>query len=854
MEGSERRDSDYVEGSALCLEGLRKYRDLDFIGAIKDLKKSLIMIGDNYEESYKLFGHLGSAYFANKQYEEALVYQKKAMQKMKKLGNASPEELRSNVHNMAQSYKNLREYEKAIECYHEETTLMGKDHTNICSIYSEIGDAYRHWQRGDQACNFYEKSIKCASSATDIAVAPTYNNLGSIYLAQSQNDMEKAALNSEKQAKACDLFCKSLACYKKSLSLGTACGHDPEGHAAALNNLATAYVMLGQIPDAVKTMKELIKFNTKYFGAKSAKTKKAQSDLQLMESIDPALLEGPVEEFLNATRELDNTTCAGCSKTGLVGLKCCSKCKTAFYCSSKCQVKDWEERHKKECKKLKSLNKANKVLEKFDKDAKKKAKEEYKFGEIVPETDGRLLGATFYAQNFCKTIGGCIPPGSMVKDNLPPITLETPPMLRVFGAGSERGFATPLLTVHKNMKFVAELVKIPANVDASGTYQQARGGNGGVFIRIVEKYTAHDAKYKLARPQAFQLYILGEVVFTKKCFKKFKKYLYDDGGCRGSDFEWPDHRAVFMCPVTRKVAVPDGKTSYILCWQPLSAVFRNRNNEEVGSCRVVPRVLSMEGYRQMMNKRNNCNSKVKMPSLDDVNRQLECFPDAQNYLEETGQSWVCRPKSIIDFQKFMRENGGIGGEAQQRRAKKKYDATIRKRGGDPTSPRTGFVVPTVHDLFQLAEDTNCRLCTEYFTSTDFHKRYQVFMKVFAASEGIDTKIQNKNVQSKATYNNPLTPILDDNAKCVCGNGKKYKKCCGVRSIKLQKRRVEDKDFPVGLEVTLCKLNAKALNGVYATVVKKYNEETGRIACKRQDNGKLVSVKPENLVTKFIHAT
>ena len=128
------------------------------------------------------------------------------------------------------------------------------------------------------------------------------------------------------------------------------------------------------------------------------------------------------------------------------------------------------------------------------------------------------------------------------------------------------------------------------------------------------------------------------------------------------------------------------------------------------------------------------------------------------------------------------------------------------------------------------------------------------MKVFAASEGIDTKIQNTNVQSKATYSNPLTPILDDNAKCVCGNGKKYKNCCGVRSIKLQKRRVEDKDFPVGLEVTLCKLNATALNGVYATVVKKYNEETGRIACKRQDNGKLVSVKPENLVTKYIHPT
>ena len=850
MAGSEQGGSDYDKALRLCLEGLSKYRDLDFDGAIKDLKKSLILIGDDDEETYKLFGHLGSVYFAKKQYEEALVYQKKAMQTLKKLGNANPEELRGTFHNMSQTYKKLREYEKAVKCFHEEIKLIGKDHTDVCSIYREIGDAYRLWRRDDQACNFYEKCIKRASSATDIAIAPTYNNLGSIYLAQSKNGMEETAANSKKKVKACNLFLKSLACYEESLGLGTAFGYDPEGHAAAINNLASAYVMLGKIPDAVKMLKKSIAINTKTYGANSAKTKKAQTDLQLMESLDPALFAGPAENFLNGTREFDNATCAGCSKTGLDGLKCCSKCKKAFYCSSACQVKDWKALHKKECKKLVSLNKAEKVLEKCDKNAKKKAKDGYKFGEIVPEADERLHGEAFHAHH--KTIGGCNPPGSMVKDNLPPITLETPPMLRVFGAGSEKGFATPLLTVHKNMKFVVELVKIPANVDPSGTYEQARGGNGGIFIRIVEKYTSHDAKYKLARPQAFQLYILGEVVFTKNCFKEFKKYLYDDGGCRGADFEWPDHRAVFMCPVTRKVAVPDGKTSYILCWQPLSAVFRNRHNEEVGSSRVIPRLLSMEGYRQMMSKRNNCNSKVKMPVLGDLNRQLECFPDAQNSLEESGQSWVPRPKSIIDFRNFMQANGGIGGEAKQRRAKKKYDAAIRKRGGDPTSRRTGFVVPTVYDLFQLAEDTNCRLCTEYFTSTEFHKRYQVFMKVFAASVGVNTELRNKSVQSKATYANPLTPIIDDNAKCVCGNGKKYKKCCGVRSIKLQKRRVEDKDFPVGLEVTFRKLNAKAMNGVYATVVKEYNEETGRIACKRQDNGKLVSVKPENLVTKFIH--
>ena len=54
----------------------------------------------------------------------------------------------------------------------------------------------------------------------------------------------------------------------------------------------------------------------------------------------------------------------------------------------------------------------------------------------------------------------------------------------------------------------------------------------------------------------------------------------------------------------------------------------------------------------MMNKRNNCVSKVKIPSHDNPNRELECFPDAQNFLEKTTQSWIVQPKTKVDFQNF----------------------------------------------------------------------------------------------------------------------------------------------------------------------------------------------------------
>lgn len=50
----------------------------------------------------------------------------------------------------------------------------------------------------------------------------------------------------------------------------------------------------------------------------------------------------------------------------------------------------------------------------------------------------------------------------------------------------------------------------------------------------------------------------------------------------------------------------------------------------------------------------------------------------------------------------------------------------------------------------------------------------------------------------------------------------------------------------------CKLKTSELNGIYGTVVKEYDEKTGGVACKRQDNGKVIALKPENLGTKYVH--
>ena len=52
--------------------------------------------------------------------------------------------------------------------------------------------------------------------------------------------------------------------------------------------------------------------------------------------------------------EYDPKRCGFCEKM-FAELKHCKKCKTANYCSKECQSKDWEKRHKKDCKEMRRL-------------------------------------------------------------------------------------------------------------------------------------------------------------------------------------------------------------------------------------------------------------------------------------------------------------------------------------------------------------------------------------------------------------------------------------------------------------------------------------------------------------------
>ena len=50
--------------------------------------------------------------------------------------------------------------------------------------------------------------------------------------------------------------------------------------------------------------------------------------------------------------------CFSCGNTGT--MKCCSRCKCAYYCSQECQAAAWKSGHKATCKQIRRMQKTNK--------------------------------------------------------------------------------------------------------------------------------------------------------------------------------------------------------------------------------------------------------------------------------------------------------------------------------------------------------------------------------------------------------------------------------------------------------------------------------------------------------------
>lgn len=248
----------------------------------------------------------------------------------------------------------------------------------------------------------------------------------------------------------------------------------------------------------------------------------------------------------------------------------CSRCKAAAFCSKDCLKAAWKE-HKPECTAWANL------------------KQEL-------ETDREKLRSLREGMN--EQLGAW------------PQTGETPAMIN----------ARCFLSVHERQRFVPELRVLPGGVPAGVVLSEDTGGlSPEEYSKIVPTHIPT------------RLLVVGECVLTADCVETLTEHYKRN---RGTFFEWPGAEVIWRCPVTGRKHDPNHQETLLLVIQTMFGLFIPRSG--TGSqllTRQMPRLLSLEGYERMMNKRTLPATTVKKDAatgavIDETVHEVPVYPDA----------------------------------------------------------------------------------------------------------------------------------------------------------------------------------------------------------------------------------
>lgn len=203
------RERPYYMVKAYHYKGVAYRLKGDLKIALENLFASATQAANNklFEQEGEAYGEIANTYTANKDYKNALVYNKKAIAVMRQLGNN--ERLAINLLNTGYNYYVLNEHGSALEMYNEAEPLFKSLNLPIGLAYTKGNRALVYYKQGNYA--IAEKGLLEAISMLEplgdlFGMADFHNHLGRLYAAKNETDKAiRHTLLARDMAKSLDL-------------------------------------------------------------------------------------------------------------------------------------------------------------------------------------------------------------------------------------------------------------------------------------------------------------------------------------------------------------------------------------------------------------------------------------------------------------------------------------------------------------------------------------------------------------------------------------------------------------------------------------------------------------------------
>ena len=215
-----------------------------------------------------MLGQMGYLLYQQADYDNALAYDKRALDIEKETLGEEHRETATSYNNIGTVYDDMGDYAKALE-YHQKAlrifeNVFGADHPDTATSYNNIGLVY--WAQGDyaNALEYQQKALRIRESVLGIEhpdMAYSYNSIGFIYWKQGDYDS------------ALEYYQKALRIDEKAL------GTEHPNTATSYHNIGVLYFKQGDYGESLQWLEKALAVRLNVLGAKHPYTKLTQECL-----------------------------------------------------------------------------------------------------------------------------------------------------------------------------------------------------------------------------------------------------------------------------------------------------------------------------------------------------------------------------------------------------------------------------------------------------------------------------------------------------------------------------------------------------------------------------------------------